>query len=88
LPLWEYFVPEVDPSGHIYFSTMPIVKKTFIIDENKTEIEIQAEANEIVLFLKVQDMEYIDHIALNIEDAKSLMMMLDDEITKVQKNQS
>jgi hypothetical protein len=81
-------VPEVDPSGHIYFSTMPVVKKTFIIDENKTEIEIQAEANEIVLFLKVQDMKYIDHIALNIEDAKSLMMMLDDEITKVQKNQS
>jgi hypothetical protein len=81
-------LPALNPSGHIYFSTMPIVNKTFIIDENKTEIEIQAEANEIVLFLKVQDMEYIDHIALNIEDAKSLMMMLDDEITKVQKNQS
>ena len=82
-------MPEVDPSGHIYFSTMPVVKKTFIIDENKTELEIEAnEANEIVLYLKVQDIEYIAHIALNIEDAKSLMMMLDDEITKVQKNQS
>jgi hypothetical protein len=82
-------VPEVDPSGHIYFSTMSVVKKTFIIDENKTELEIEAnEANEIVLYLKIQCPEFISHIALNIEDAKSLMMMLDDEITKVQKNQS
>ena len=82
-------MPEVDPSGHIYFSTMPIINKTFIIDENKTELEIEAnEANEIVLYLKVQDIEFIPYIALNIQDAKSLMMMLDDEITKVQKNQS
>ena len=82
-------MPEVDPSGHIYFSTMSVVKKTFIIDENKTELEIEAnEANEIVLYLKVHDIELFSHIALSIEDAKSLMMMLDDEITKVQKNQS
>ena len=80
-------MPEVDPSGHIYFSTMPIVKKTFIIDEDDNKIEVQAKENYIAIHLKMYGIESLPSITLSIEDAKSFMMMLDDEITKAQKNQ-
>jgi hypothetical protein len=81
-------LPALNPSGHIYFSTMPIVKKTFIIDEDDNKIEVEAGKNHIAIHLKMYGIEAIPSITLSIEDAKSLMMMLDDEITKVQKNQS
>lgn len=81
-------LPALNPSGHIYFSTMPIVKKTFIIDEDYNKIEVEAEEKHIAIHLKMHGIEAIPSITLSIEDAKSLMMMLDDEITKVQRNQS
>jgi hypothetical protein len=68
-------VPEVDPSGHIYFSTMPIVNKTFIIDELNSEIEVYTnDENLIVITVDGVKTELI----LNPADAKVFVKLILD----------
>lgn len=73
--------------GASYFHIMPLVKKPFIIDEEKNEIQVEANDPYVVIHLKMDCIESVSPIILSIEDAQSLISCLMEEIIKVQKNQ-
>jgi hypothetical protein len=79
-------LPALNPSGHIYFSTMPIVKKTFIIDELESEIDVYLN-NENRVVIKIDDNRHPHgeetFAALDKDDAGVLVTLLLDAITKI-----
>ncbi len=89
MPLWEYFVPEVDPSGHIYFSTMPIITTTVIKDdENDSQISDIEVQDGMILFSTYEPKKGFINFALSVEETIFFIAELKKCVEKVNQNQS
>jgi hypothetical protein len=82
-------LPALNLSGHIYFSTMPIITTTVIKDdENDSEIKDIEVQDGMILFSTYEPKKGFVNFALSVEETIFFIAELKKCVEKVNQNQS